>query len=147
MTIKKRFTLLAGILAVLVIIMAGLLLAETSAISSHANTFGHQEVPVLTKAHEVKLAVIQVQQFLTDISATRGRDGLDDGFKLAEENAQKFKTLIAELQTLDRANLQGYQSMLQAFNTYYETGQRMAKAYIDNGPEGGNLLMGEAKLG
>ena len=31
-------------------------------------------------AWQMKLDVVQVQQWLTDISATRGLDGLDDGF-------------------------------------------------------------------
>ena len=30
--------------------------------------------------------VVQIQQFLSDVSATRGKDGLDDGFQRAQEN-------------------------------------------------------------
>lgn len=39
---------------------------------------------------DIKLNVAQVQQFLSDISATRGLNGLDDGYKEAEENAKLF---------------------------------------------------------
>ena len=34
--------------------------------------------------------VVQIQQFLSDISATQGKDGLDDGFKKAKENYEEF---------------------------------------------------------
>jgi hypothetical protein len=40
--------------------------------------------------------VVQIQQFLSDISATRGKDGLDDGFAKAGEN---YEALIAALAT------------------------------------------------
>ena len=31
-------------------------------------------------AKDMQMQVVQIQQWLTDISATRGQDGLDDGF-------------------------------------------------------------------
>jgi hypothetical protein len=43
--------------------------------------------------------VVQIQQFLSDVSATRGKDGLDDGFKNAQEN---FDALNASLTTFDK---------------------------------------------
>jgi hypothetical protein len=42
------------------------------------------------EAKDMSAHVIQVQQFLTDVSATRGQDGLDDGFKLALEHREAF---------------------------------------------------------
>jgi len=38
----------------------------------------------------LKLDVVQVQQFLTDVSATRGLDGLNDGFDRAKSFTDKF---------------------------------------------------------
>lgn len=35
-------------------------------------------------ADDIKLSVVQVQQWLTDISATRGQNGMDDGYAEAE---------------------------------------------------------------
>jgi methyl-accepting chemotaxis protein len=143
MTLKKRFLLLVGLLAVIVIFQAAFLLVSDQTLVSHAKDFARRDVPILNKAHELKLTVVQVQQWLTDISATRGRDGLNDGFDEAKANAQKFATLIEELQSLDSAHAERYQKMLPVFAAYYSTGQRMAQAYIDQGPQGGNKLMAD----
>ncbi|MDT8384467.1 MAG: methyl-accepting chemotaxis protein [Gammaproteobacteria bacterium] len=143
MTLKKRFLLLTGLLVTIVIIQGGILLSGNQALVEHAANFAEQDVPVLNKAHELKLTVVQVQQWLTDISATRGLDGLNDGFDEAEANARRFRDLIGELQTLDRAQAGRYQAMLPVFEAYYSTGKRMAQAYIDAGPDSGNRLMGE----
>jgi methyl-accepting chemotaxis protein len=87
--------------------------------------------------------VIQVQQYLSDISATRAQDGLDDGFAEAEKSAHKFRDLLEELQRIDRDHTPHYQAMALAFARYYQTGQQMARAYVEQGPAGGNPLMAE----
>ena len=143
MTLKKRFLLLTGLLGLVVIIQGGILLSGNQALVNHAKNLADRDVPILNNAHELKLTVVQVQQWLTDISATRGRDGLNDGFDEAEANAKRFKALIAELQTLDSAHADRYRAMLPVFEAYYSTGKRMAQAYIDAGPEGGNKMMAD----
>ena len=55
-----------------------------------------RQIKIIHKAHELKLSVVQVQQWLTDISATRGLDGLNDGFDEAQNNAVRFNELINE---------------------------------------------------
>ena len=97
----------------------------------------------LLKSNELKLHVVQVQQFLTDIGATRALDGLDDGMDIAAEHAKGFKTLITELTNLNPEKKQELDNIVQIFDPYYETGKRMAQAYIDGGPSEGNQLMGE----
>jgi methyl-accepting chemotaxis protein len=57
-------------------------------------------VPLINVAKGLELDVGQVQQYLQDISATRGQDGLDSGFKEAEESAESFKKNIAEAKRL-----------------------------------------------
>ncbi len=110
-------------------------------VASHADRLTEKDIPMLNKAHELKFAVVQVQQWLTDISATRGRDGLNDGFDVAEEYAQIFYKLIDELVLLDSENKEFYRSMIPVFDAYYETGKKMAQSYIDDGPSSGNLMM------
>lgn len=88
--------------------------------------------------------VIQVQQWLTDISATRAQDGLDDGFAEAESHYQAFLEGLAEFKDLYQRNGREVQALndLQArFSDYYAMGKRMAKAYIDGGAPAGNRLM------
>lgn len=92
---------------------------------------------------EMKLSVVQVQQWLTDIGATRAQDGLDDGFMLAEQNAEKFKENLEIVRTLQPAKAKELDEILVAFDNYYEAGVTMAQGYVHGGPAEGNKIMGE----
>lgn len=96
-----------------------------------------------SKADNLKLAVVQVQQWLTDISATRGEKGFDDGFNNAEKYAQDVKAIISDLKTVNPENADELDTIEKSFDPYYSTGKAMAHAYIDGGPEKGNLSMDE----
>lgn len=98
---------------------------------------------VVEKTYQAQIAVIQVQQFLSDISATRGLDGLNDGFSKAEENAQLFAKDLTELERIAPEYQQHYGKLRQNFAQYYDVGKQMAKAYVDQGPVGGNAMMGQ----
>ena len=119
----------------------------TATYEDAARVDGHT-VPLLVKIKEIKTDVVQVQQWLTDISATRGRDGLDDGFDEAAAYADRFRRDLAAARGHARAlELTAVTAALDeaaaAFDPYYETGRRMARAYVDRGPEGGNPMMGD----
>jgi len=131
-------------------IISGVVATQTIALMN-ASTFTVSETekyqqrfnPALHKAFELKIAIIQIQQWLTDISATRGLDGLNDGFDMAAKNAADARQLIADMIKLDPENRKEYDAILPALNDYYQTGQAMAKAYISQGPSGGNAMMGQ----
>jgi len=147
-----RFLILSIFLTAVVVIESGVIIVNSRTIADHMTQLNSKEFPTLNKAHELKLAVVQVQQWLTDISATRARDGLNDGFDEAENNAKAFKRLIDELKALHPEHAQQYQLMIPTFDAYYETGKKMAQAYIDDGPAGGNQMMAQfdevaAKMG
>lgn len=95
-------------------------------------------------AKDMERDVIQIQQWLSDISATRAQDGLDDGFDQADKTRTSFLNGLAALQQRPGLNTQAPQSLTelrQAFDLYYDTGVRMAHAYIAGGPAQGNALM------
>lgn len=97
-------------------------------------------------AQRMKLDVVQVQQWLTDISATRGLDGLNDGFDEAENSYQSFLAGLAKFEQMfqeenDSASLQQVEQLKTAVADYYEAGKTMAQAYVEEGPAGGNKLM------
>lgn len=94
-------------------------------------------------ADNLKLSVVQVQQWLTDISATRAAEGFDDGFDEAAAHAQEIYDILDKLVALDPDYSDEVDDIKSKFEPYYETGQKMAQAYIDDGPEGGNAMMGE----
>lgn len=95
----------------------------------------------LSKSEELKLNVVQVQQWLTDISATRAAKGFDDGFEEAEKYAQYVKTNLQELISINPQYKDEVEKMELAFKPYYDTGKRMANAYIEGGPDKGNIMM------
>jgi hypothetical protein len=100
------------------------------------------------KAKEMQRNVVQVQQFLSDILATRTLDGLDDGFKQAEANREAFTAALEEIQAHDVTHKSADERRELAqvgkdFDNYYALGVSMAKAYVAEGPEGGNKLMGD----
>lgn len=95
---------------------------------------------------EIEIDVIQVQQFLTDYSATRALDGHDDGLGEAAKFAGKLPHDIEAAQKAAEAF--GAPSLIEAlaqverqFPEYYGRGVEMAKVYAAEGPEGGNKLM------
>lgn len=91
-------------------------------------------------SNQLVLDVIQVQQYLTDISATRGQDGLNDGIAQAQGFATDFNDKLKELGTLgvESTLLDSFQT---SFDAYHQYGQKMANVYIEGGPSKGNLLM------
>ena len=56
--------------------------------------------PTVQTLNELKFNIVQVQQWLTDISATRGLDGLNDGLDQAETHATKVRDSIVRLKAL-----------------------------------------------
>ncbi len=119
--------------------------ASRAVMSSNIETLDSSRKLAL-KATDVRLDVVQVQQWLTDISATRGRDGLDDGLDRAagyavrlSEDIDTGRRLARELGRDDIAK--SFDAVEAAFGPFYETGRIMAAAYVADGPAGGNVMM------
>ncbi len=135
------FLLLVILLVAAVVIESTVIIIKGKEIFAQSIELTEKRVPILNKAHRLKLSVVQVQQWLTDISATRGLDGLNDGFDEAENNAKHFRQLVGELTALDSQHAERYRAMLPIFADYYKAGKLMAQAYIDDGPAAGNKMM------
>jgi methyl-accepting chemotaxis protein len=112
---------------------------QTNDLEAHITPFG-------TLVKQIELDVVQVQQFLSDYSATRGQDGLDDGIKEAREYAEKLERDLASART--HADALGRPDLLlrlreveEAFPAYFDMGQIMAHAYAEKGTGAGNALM------
>ncbi|MBO3760683.1 HAMP domain-containing methyl-accepting chemotaxis protein [Ciceribacter sp. L1K22] len=102
---------------------------------------------LVTLQKNVELSVVSTQESLTDISATQGRDGLDDGFALAEEEARHLNEyaggitqLASKLNSPELASAIG--QLVARYDEFHAGGIEMANAYIAGGPEKGNVLMG-----
>ena len=86
---------------------------------------------------EARFHVVQVQQFLTDASATGERDGLKDASEHFQALGKNLRA-IAEFDTAFRGETDKITALAQ---NYYQTGTTMAEAYITQGREAGNALM------
>jgi len=115
-------------------------------IESKLEVQNHETIPQTFDLLNLKISVIQIQQWLTDISATRAQDGYNDGFTKAEENYQEALATIDRLISTHK-NDQAGQAELKQFKAdledYYSIAKKMAHAYIDGGPEIGNDWMGK----
>lgn len=95
---------------------------------------------------DMQLHTVQVQQFLSDVSATRGLDGLDDGFKEALAHRDAFQSNSDQLRKIlaaagDTAGINALDALQPVFLAYYDVGLQMAKAFVAGGPEQGNKFM------
>ncbi len=92
---------------------------------------------------EAQFNLAMVWQWLTDISVTRARDGLDDGFDEAEKHAKAFRQNVAGLSAMVPGEEEMFNDLLKSFEAFYEKGKWMAQRYIEDGTEEGNKAMGE----
>jgi len=115
-------------------------------VETHTANLLDRVLPLVKTIKDIQFDVVQVQQWLSDISATRGQDGLNDGLDVAASFAKKFNQDVATARDLaGKLELSEVVTSLdaarQAFGPYYEAGQRMAHTYVAEGPAGGNKLM------
>ena len=148
MTIGKKFSL--------IVIATTLLIGISIVVNWHYGQkvetlaeFSRTESAVYAlKAKDMQIAIIQVQQWLTDISATRGGEGFDDGFQEAEDQAAVFKRLYKEFHAMftrenDSQAVAQLEALNKNFDAFYAMGNKMAAVYIKKGPSEGNKSMEE----
>ncbi|MEN8258365.1 MAG: methyl-accepting chemotaxis protein [Thermodesulfobacteriota bacterium] len=147
MTIGRRIAI--GFGSPISILMLGVLMVFVT--TSSIRTKSQQSAvnfDMAMNAQKMQLDVVQVQQWLTDISATRGRDGLNDGF---DEAANSRESFLHGLQTFhkyyEEQNNHEYlgkmEDLQKLFEAYYSVGIKMAEAYIAGGPGAGNKMMAD----
>ncbi len=153
MTIKAKILLTFGVIFISIGVSFAVIISqivsqgpELESISAEVSKTTAASVPLLKAIDDLHMDVVQVQQWITDISATRALSGLDDGLAEAKKAADKFKVDLQKarkfagalglhdvIKSLDDAN--------EKFGPYYSTGVKMANVYIKSGPEEGNKMM------
>jgi len=114
-------------LFILLLIVGGVFQVATQ-VTRHADSTGTVKYAGL--AQQMRLNIVQVQQWLTDISATQAKDGLNDGFDEAEKHAQSFSTCLAEFRQYYESNnnaehLSQIDQLEKAFAAQYEVGKKI----------------------
>jgi len=99
-------------------------------------------LPFALLADDMAFDTVQVQQFLTDVSATHE----PDAYKEAQEASDDFHKDIAKFKVYYQAQnnaaaVKELEEIDSMFSRYYEEGKLMAQAYVSQGVEGGNKLM------
>ncbi|HLO77086.1 MAG TPA: hypothetical protein VK196_11590, partial [Magnetospirillum sp.] len=139
-TIGGQFRVIAVLLGTLAIVAGGAGVTALSKLSAEVSrlldTTARREdilLPAQTAMADARVAIIQVQQYLSDISATRGLNGLNDGFAKAEEQVGRFRASVNKLRDvadkdpeLRAAVAPHIAPLADAFNEFAETGRRTA---------------------
>jgi methyl-accepting chemotaxis protein len=137
MTIKRLITLsTAATLAVLCLLVFNVWngFRQSQASSREENAVA---LPALVAMLDARFQVIQIQQYLTDVSATGESDGFADA-RTAYERAGASLDLLARHQP----ELGGQVVSIKAsLATFHALGVDMANAYIKSGRAAGNQLM------
>ena len=139
------FSVAALVLSVLVVTMSSNY-SSMNNIEERSNEQVEEILPNLLDFLELQLNVIQIQQWLTDVSATRAAEGFDDGFDEAKDYFAKANKVADRLITMHEelgeagvvAELREFKGSLQEF---YDIGVEMAHSYVKDGPTEGNKLM------
>lgn len=146
--IKGQLLIGFGIVVLLLATTVGHTVVSLLAVEQATSRTVEETFPQAMGLMELKVDIIQIQQWLTDISATRGAPGYDDGF---DEAGRYYKHAVETLQNLtagyrsagDLVAVEQLERIRVALEDYYTIGRRMAQAYIDGGPEAGNTMMAE----
>jgi len=146
LSIRSRILLGFALPLVLFVGFTVWLSTQLTEVKQSISTVSNEGSKYALLAASIDKDVVQIQQFLSDVSATRGKDGMDDGFKNAQENFDKLNAELGEFEKYfagknDKAAVQSIQELKKRSASFYAVGQQMAKAYVAGGPEAGNKLM------
>ncbi len=122
--------------------------SHTSKLKSSVDEKEQEILPHLLNFLKLQKDIIQVQQWLTDISATGARPGFDDGFGEAKIYFDEGNSVLDELikaheEYNEPEMVAGLKAFKEDFASYYQVGIKMANAYINEGTDAGNVVMGE----
>ncbi|MBF0558034.1 MAG: chemotaxis protein [Nitrospirae bacterium] len=142
MGIGKQLGMGFGALLMIFMIATGMNTLSLRVVDNSSKQIAGETLPFLTRAYDMHVDVLTISDALTDVSATHHTDG----FKEAEEAANKFKVDIGKFKEMfknenDMKALAEAEELEANFNIYYENAQKMANVYIKNGMTAGNKVM------
>ncbi len=83
----------------------------------------------------------EIRQYLTDVCATRGKNGLDDGY---DEAKTAYDAAIADIKEIEETGVvegTDFNQLINRLDNFYSTGVDMADLYVTKGTEAGNVYM------
>lgn len=144
--IKQILVLVSGIVMAVLVATVAINYSSLRGIEEEVKKQNEEILTNLFDFQELMVNVIQIQQWLTDVSATRGAEGFDDGYSEAGryymQATQVADKLIKSHGKLGEdevvAELEMFKKDLQE---YYAVAVEMANAYVRFGPDEGNRVM------
>ena len=120
----------------------------TNSIFNNAEHIQQESIIFANTAQQMKVDSIQIQQWFTDISATRGLNGSGDGFTEAEKSYHSFLAGLSRFEEMyqqenNPERLKRIAELKNNIKDYYNSGEKMARTYIDGGHQAGNNLMSD----
>ena len=148
LSIKRILQLSGAVITAIVIINMLIVFSMSKTIHERYSEKEFEVLPHTFNFLRLQKNVIQVQQWLTDISATRAYEGFDDGFEEAKVYYNDANEVLAHLikehkKYKEQDMVDDLNEFKNDFESYYKIGIKMANAYIKGGPEQGNVVMGE----
>lgn len=142
MSIKLRLLVNLAITVVTIFILGAVIYNAVHEIETNSTKVKEESLPFMLTANAMKFEVCQVQQFLTDASATKDVEV----FKEADESTKNFLQGLQSFEAMfrkenDTKALTKMSELKQAFDAFNRVGIDMAKTYIEKGEEEGNLKM------
>lgn len=146
MNIRAKLMLGFSIVFFFLLVIAGLSVRQNYENSKNIEEIRLEIIADTMLLMDLQKDVIQIQQWLSDVAATRAAEGFDDGFTIAEEYYEsakdKLTTLISGHQTQDESEtVETYGAIRSDLDDYYRLGVDMAHTYISSGTEAGNRMM------
>jgi methyl-accepting chemotaxis protein len=139
----KISTKFGGIMLSIVLLTGFLMIFTINSLSSISGIISEhrdRNTPLMITSLSLQKDIIQIQQWLTDISATRGMPGFDDGFDMASDYYNSAKDKIKVLRELG-VETELADTISNDLDEFYQTGIEMANTYIDEGTDAGNIFM------
>ncbi len=140
MSIKVRLFTLFLFLAVILVGTATFSFYENNTVSEEMDSLSDHSIPMAMDIMRLQTCVVQIQQWLTDISATRAAEGLDDGYDEAAKYYEEASEIIQRLQA-EYGDNEVVQNLQADLDDFYKIGKQMANCYIYDGTEVGNGYM------
>ncbi|MGZ4955809.1 MAG: methyl-accepting chemotaxis protein [Methylobacter sp.] len=126
------------IMMMAVIIYVSLL--QFSTVQQNTAELNNTIMPFAVATENMVVDVIQVQQFLTDVSATHDPEGYKDAEAASADFKKSMKEILA-FESITASQKEELAKLDVAFDQFYNQGKLMAAAYINKGLEAGNTIM------
>ncbi len=145
-SIGKKFGLIIAGIAVLLLISMIVSWRYGKQAENLAEKTRTESAVFAMKAKDMSMAIIEVQQLMTDISATRTAKSLNDGLDEAKAQAEIFEKLYRDFYHMfsnenNTKAIADLEKLNRDFYNYYDVGKKMAAAYMKGGSVEGNRIM------